>query len=181
MSETPPGREGLLEPGERILWQGRPATRMGARGRHLEDSFPGAVLLGFAFFGGRGADRIAQGDQRLQARVLLFAGVRGALGLCMALGHHEWSVFRGGRTWCIPTGRRANIATNIAGRRSLTSWPIGPDIVIDLLEGADNAVWVAEGHLRVKDGTRRNPAGFAPIEDPRKVCEMMQGIRKGAA
>jgi hypothetical protein len=67
------------------------------------------------------------------------------------------------------TDRRAFIATDIAGKRDLRSYPITKDTVIDLVDGVPGSVYFTTG-----GGFR---VGFELVEDARSVYARIRDIQ----
>lgn len=171
---VPAGWEGILDPGERILWQGRPDQRLVFGGADLVNGIFGLFFAGFALVWMLIA--AAGGGFFWTFGLLHFA-----VGLGIALGPSLWSMHRRRRTWYTLTDRRAFIATDTRFTgRTLRSWPIRPDTALTLAEGQPPSLWFAEELRRGKRGTFRVPVGFERIPDAPAVMALMRGIQRQA-
>lgn len=79
----PPGWEGILEPGERILWQGQPDSGIRLDGFDLRRALPGLAMAAFALFWMWGAAQ-ANPFLTLFGLIFLFLGLRQALAPLLA-------------------------------------------------------------------------------------------------
>ncbi|MGP6087236.1 aspartate carbamoyltransferase catalytic subunit [Antarctobacter jejuensis] len=171
----PPGWEGLLDPGERILWQGRPgaAVRIGT-GDIILMVF-GIFFAGFALFWMVTAS---------QAGGIFW--LFGLIHFCVGLGIILWPVL--GRpylrrhTWYTLTDRRAFIATDVPLRgRQLKSFPIDADNSLTFEDRQPGSVIFASELRRSKNGSHETRIGFRDIEDARRVYGLMRRIQRGAS
>ncbi len=187
---VPPGWEGLLEPGERILWQGRPDSRLVWADLLQVQTLFGLVFTGFALFWIASAARMGRGfggGGPVDGVFPLFGLPFVAVGLYMVVGRIFWDAFvRRGLNYTL-TDRTAFIAANLMGRRKLERYPVGPDMKLVLEEGTPGTVWFAEkvthrpggwtgsGSNRSYRGpsTTREPIGFRRIETPREVYRLL--------
>lgn len=174
---TPPaGWEGILHPGERILWQGRPSGKVSFAGLDPRRTLFGMVFFGFALFWTWTA--LTTDSAPIPIRVIapmigLFFVVQGAR---LSGADRIWQAFVRQRSWYTLTSQRALIATEVFGRRNLMSWPITPRTVIDFVEGSEQSVLFADTGGRFS-GRRR--IGFELIEDGREVLSLMRQVQRG--
>ena len=129
------GWEGILEPGEEILWQGRPdaAPRWG-------DLKPRRVLFGlfyagFALFWMAMAGGMVWGGPMGGGPFALFPlfGIPFLIvGLNVMGGHVIWDAFRRARTWYTVSDRRAFVATNLFGLKRLKGVRVNADTPMEL-------------------------------------------------
>lgn len=184
---VPPGWEGLLDEGERILWQGRPSGRVRFLPRHIPQLLFGLFFAGFALFwmtmaAAMGGPR--SGEPAVFQLFPLFGLPFLAVGLYMAGGHIFWAAHKRRHTNYTLTTRRGFIATEVMGRRTLESYPLESDPRLEE-SGAGDTVWFAQKRVatRTKHGTRSHdrPIGFELIEDGRKVYGLIRKARKGEA
>ncbi len=170
---TPTGWEGILDKGERILWQGRPDTGLHLSAPMLLQAGFGVIFAGFALFW------------------MVAAGTAGGLFWLAGLPHFligvgviaaaiAWPAFRRSRSWYTLTDRRAFIATDLPLKgRALHSWPIGPETAITFLPGRLSTIHFASRTKRGQNGTRIVPVGFEFIPDGPQVLELMRRIQTG--
>lgn len=189
VAPVPPGWEDLLEPGERILWQGRPDARV-EWGEVLSfQSMFGLVFTGFAVFWvamARSMDNHFE-DGGLTTIFPLFGLPFVAIGLHLVVGRLLLDAFRRRGTWYTLTDRTAFIAVTFRGRRRLERYPLARDMPLGLEDGTPGTVWFAEkvthnaggwtgtGSNRSYRGpsTTREQVGFRRIETPRRVYQLM--------
>jgi hypothetical protein len=159
---VPEGWEGILDPGEQILWQGRPAPRPAPPARSGRDRIMPFVIIAFAIFW------IAQAMQAggviwLFGLVFLYIGFREL----RRPPRQPKDPLSG--TFYTLTDRRAFIATDIAGKRDLRSYPITKDTVIELFDGAPGSVYfTTDSGFQV---------GFELVEDARSVYARIRDIQ----
>jgi hypothetical protein len=179
MTAAPPGWEGILDPGERILWQGRPDGRIAVTGEGIVQSVFGVFFLGFALFWTGAAFWMTAGSGTpLDFLFPLFGLPFIAVGSYLVFGHWLWSAYARRHSWYTLTDRRAIIATAYFGKKALQSWPIAPDTRLDLIEGPPDTIWFAEWTTRTKNGTQRHRRGFERIEDGRRVLNLMRQVQR---
>ncbi len=171
MSGTPSGWQGILERGERILWQGRPGRGMKLREGDLPESlfglgFTAVPVLWLVNAGGDGFGRLGT-----PGVFLLVAPLFLAIGLYKTVLKYPWRVFLRRNTFYTLTNRRGIIATDPLGMKELKSYPITPQIELEPGRRGDD-IWFA----REKLGSRRNSPvrkiGFEQIENGRKVIAL---------
>lgn len=185
---VPPGWEGLLEPGERILWQGHPDARVEWGEVVSFQSMFGIVFTAFAVFWISMA--VSMGghfEDGLSSIFPLFGVPFVAVGLYLVVGRLIHDAFRRRGTWYTLTDRTAFIAVTLRGQRKLERYPISRDMKLVLEDGMPGTVWFAEkvthnpggwsgtGSNRSYRGpsTTREPIGFRRIEAPRKVYRLL--------
>ena len=198
MSDTPgdtppPGWEGLLAQGERILWQGRPVPGVIWREIWHVQLFMGVFFCVFSALWTRGVywmgGRMPEG---MGGGLLTIFPVFGALffgvGLYMIAGRLFWDAFVRGRTWYTLTNQAAYVATDLFGKRrlvrhefdamqdpSLTDTQPG-DVIFgqERRHYTSRSRWGAEGEFsRRRTHTYYVPIGFRRIEDARAVYRVL--------
>ncbi len=190
-TEAPPGWEGILEPGERILWQGAPDPRPRLTPGNLITALFGLVFAGFAVFWMLAALGAGAG----------WGALFGLPHLAIGAGLAWWAVwgrvFRLRRSFYTLTDRRAFIATRwpLLGRR-LEIWPIEPGAPITYVppeDGRPGSVFFAtrtvvrshhdpdERGPWLRRSIERRPVGFEDIPDAEKVLGLIRRIQEGAA
>lgn len=179
-SSPPAGWDGILDPAEEIVWQGRPVG-----GIHLAAIEPMSIIMGI-FFTGFAVFWMVQaawitGHDGFPgiARFFPLFGIPFVLvGLRMLGGDALWQAFVRRHTWYTLTNRRAFIATNVPIRgRTLKSWDITPETEIEF-DGRDPGTLIFAYENRRSRGKSRKPAGFIRIPDARSVLARMHEIRK---
>lgn len=171
----PPGWAGILDTDERILWQGRPDAAVVLRPGTI-----GACLFGLFFAG------FALVWMILAAQAggvfWMFGLLHFAVGLGICLGAVAWGPFRRRHTWYTLTDRRAFIATDLPVLgRSLKSYPITPETVLETDGGDPPTIWFHEEMRRGRRGTYRHRIGFERVRDGADLYAMIRNVQKGAA
>jgi hypothetical protein len=159
---VPEGWEGILDPGEQILWQGRPAPRPAPAARSGRDRIMPFAVIAFSLFWMLQAMQ-AGGVLWLFGLVFLYIGVREL----RRPPRRTQGVLSG--TFYTLTDRRAFIATDIGGKRDLKGYPIGKDTVVDLVDGAPGSVY-----FETASGVR---VGFELVEDAASVYARIREIQ----
>jgi hypothetical protein len=173
---VPEGWEGILSPGERILWQGRPEGRFTLRGHSF-------ILIGVgAIFSAVALLFISVGLSLGDLVFTLFPMVHLTVGLGLMVGPPFWRTYVWRNTWYTLTDRRAIIATDIWPKgRDLSLYDVGPDSPLLLVERPWPGVHFAMRHSRGKHGVRVVPFGFERLADAKAVFDMMTTIKQGKA
>ena len=178
-ADKPDGWEGILEPGETVLWQGQPRPGVSFAGLDLRRTLFGILFLGFSLFWVV-ASASATDDAPLPVQILfpaagllfVFQGAR------LAGGDRLWQAWVRRHTWYTLTNRRALIATEVFGRRGLEAWPITGRNALDLVEGSPGSIFFADTGRPFGRGRR---IGFEGIDDAREVLALMRRVQRGAA
>ena len=174
-AQTSPGWEELLDPGERILWQGRPDGAVVLRPRNMAAFLFGLAFAGFALFW---MVMAAQAGGMFWA----FGLIHFSIGLALSFGALFWGAFRRRRSWYTLTDRRAFIATDMPLKgKQLQSYPITDDTALRYDEGELDSVWFAHDYRSNKNGSTRVDIGFERISEGEKVYRLMRDIQRGAA
>ncbi|MGR3660019.1 MAG: hypothetical protein ACU0CA_02375 [Paracoccaceae bacterium] len=110
----------------------------------------------------------------------MFGLIHFAVGIAVAFGTPFWSRFKRQRTWYTLTNRRALIAIDmpITGR-SLKSYPITENTVLDLQQTTPPSLYLDHEYRRTKNGSRRVPVGFEGIDDASEVMAYLHNIQRG--
>lgn len=185
---VPAGWEGILEPGERILWQGRPDTRVEWGDVISFQSMFGLVFAGFAVFWITMARNIGSHfDDGISSVFPLFGLPFVAVGLHMVVGRLIFDAVRRRGTWYTLSDRTAFIAVSSRGLRRLERYPLEPDMPLVLDDGNPGTVWFAEKVTHNPGGwsgsgsnqryrgpsTTREQIGFRRIDGARGVYRLM--------
>ncbi|MGP1355962.1 hypothetical protein [Roseicyclus sp.] len=173
---TGSGWDGILAPGEEILWQGRPDSAV-VWSDALTD-----MLLGGAFFTlfacawiGFAVTIMVAGDFRLPFMLFPLAGLPFlGVGLYMLGGHVVYDAYLRSVTWYTLTDRTAYVATAPFGWRRLHRHAIRDMAFLELEEGAPGRVLFAKRSARGRKIRRR---GFRRIADARHVYGRMRDLR----
>lgn len=171
----PAGWDGLLDPGERILWQGRPGTGIRIGIGDVVLMVFGTFFAGFALFW-----------------MVMAAGAGGifwlfgSLHFMVGLGIITWPLlgrpFLRRNTWYTLTDKRGFIATKVPLRgRQLKSYPITAENRLTFEDNTPGSVIFASEWRRGKKGSYETSIGFHDIDDARKVYALMRKIQRGEA
>jgi hypothetical protein len=184
------GWDGILEPGETILWQGQPVS-----GLVWRDMIGGRLPIGIIFTAfstfwiGLAIWMAASIDGPILLRLLFpMAGLPFlGIGLYMLVGHLYWDALVRAGTWYTLTDRRAFIATDILGRRKLDSYPIDEMTGLSLIDGIPgDVIFATVTHSRPRRvaapnrsrnrlaTSTRNQQGFRHIAEARRVWRMIR-------
>lgn len=168
------GWEGILQPGETILWQGQPDATPRLERKDLPKSVFGLLFAGFALFWILSA---------LQAggAIWMFGLIHLGVGLWLATWPFLGKSFVSRRTWYTLTDRRAIIASDLPWRRrALDSYPITADTPFEFQDTEPGTIWFGERYPAAIRARRkgRTRAGFERIGDARGVYRQMLDIQR---
>lgn len=170
-----PGWEGILDDGEDILWQGRPDTRIVFNPANVITFLFGLAFAAFALFW---MIMAASAGGFFWA----FGLIHFSVGFGISFGAIFWDAFKRARTWYTLTGPRAFIATELPVLgKSLKSYPIDADTMLDFREGHPSSIFFAAEQRRGKNSTYTVNIGFQRIADGRAVYQIFRDIQKAAA
>lgn len=170
---VPDGWAGILDPGERILWQGRPDQRL-----HIELAKLPLVLFGivFAGFAAVWMGLVAQAG----GGFWMFGLIHFSVGLGIAASAIGWSTVKRRGTWYTLTDRRAFIATRLPLRgKRLDSYTITPDTPLSLHDGTPGSVMFGREERRGNKGRVYTvDIGFERIDDATRALEILREIQR---
>ncbi|WP_193140625.1 MULTISPECIES: aspartate carbamoyltransferase catalytic subunit [unclassified Meridianimarinicoccus] len=174
------GWDDILEPGEELLWQGQPDPRPDWRAQTLRETLFGLAVTVFSLFWMAKALGIGA-DASFMGLVFPLMGLPFlVMGLSRAGGKIALGVWRRRHTWYSLTNRRAFIATNLLGRRTLDAYPIGPVTPLDHEEGPPDHIWFATDFVKTAQGSKRRRIGFTHLPDSRAVYDRMRRLQREA-
>lgn len=164
--------QGILDQDEHILWQGRPDPTLVFTFANIGALVFGLIFAGFALFWMIMA-------ASAPGFFWMFGLIHFSVGIGMACGSVLWGPWRRRHTWYTLTTKRAFIATDIPlkGRR-LKSYPITPQMPLDLRKGTFSTLNFAHEMKRTKNGSRKVPVGFERIPDGAEVLVLMRDVQK---
>ena len=186
-SEIPAGWEGILEDGETILWQGRPAP-----GLSLSEIFRGGTLMslfvaGFGVFWTIMAATMMAESRSAPGAFRIFFPLFGVIFVIAALsggiGPAIRRALRRSGTYYTLSDRAAYIAVASGGKRSLDRYPLDQMNAPSLEEGTLGGVFFSPEESIVRTGrsgghrTVRSRVGFERIDDPRHVFGLLRDAR----
>jgi hypothetical protein len=171
-----PGWEGILDDGEKILWQGRPDGGFYFKPGNIATFVFGLFFAGFALFWMVMAASAGGG-------FWMFGLIHFAVGIGLSFGAIFWGTLRRNRTWYTLSDRRAFIATDLPFKgKELRSYPIERDTVLDYRQGRFSTIFFTDEVRRGNKGRRYTvPIGFERISEGEKVYRLMRDVQKGAA
>lgn len=158
----PPGWEDILDPGEEILWQGRPEARFNWAGLIHFRTLMGVTCIIFALFWMSAVSGVNGGPPfPVNLLFILFGLPVLLMGLSMCFGASlgQWLRLRG--SFYTLTNRNAFIATEILGRRRLERFPLNSGLFPALEEGLPGSVWFTARAWNQASLARGSLLGFA--------------------
>jgi hypothetical protein len=165
---------GILDPNEKIIWQGRPDGGFAIKVSNMLTALFGLVFAGFALFWMISA---SQGD----GNFWMFGLLHFSVGFGLLLHALFWPTYKRRNSWYTLTDQRAFIAVNIPLRgKSLKSYPITADTSLELTDTALSSVNFAEEIKRGKNKSYTVPIGFERLTDGRDVYRLMRKIQAKA-
>lgn len=182
------GWDGILEPGETILWQGQPQPGIIWRDALSPLGLFGVVFTGFSLFWiTAAASMLAEGPGFPFTLFPLFGLPFLLVGLFMMGGHVVLDAYVRATTWYTLTDRTAYVARAILGKRTLESYPIAAMDRLELTDGMPGDVIFgvarqAHPERVARQGRARNKlvtgtvtqTGFRKITEARKVWRMIR-------
>jgi len=166
---------GLLDKDETILWQGRPDGGFAFKPSMIFTTVFGLFFSGFALFWMIMAST-GGGYFWTFGLIHFFAG------FAVILGPLFGGMWMRRHTWYTLTDRRAFIATDLPIKgRSLKSYPIIADTVIDYQDNALPSVFFASKTVPTKNGSKEVPIGFERIVDGPSVLKHIRKIQQDTA
>ncbi|MDQ2093832.1 aspartate carbamoyltransferase catalytic subunit [Rhodalgimonas zhirmunskyi] len=180
---APPGWEGILDPGERILWQGKPVRGIDGDDFNPMRSAMGVLMTGFAIFWLTKLNTMP--DMKDGAPIKAFMSLFGlffvAMGINTAGGYMIGNALKRARTHYTLTDRRAFIASStLWGKKSLKSYAIGPKTPLEY-DGAEPGTILFARETRQSSKGRHYTvtAGFRRIADSRAVYRKIRDVQTG--
>lgn len=162
---------GLLDPDEKIIWQGAPTGRF-----RLEFDSLFGVLFMIVWAAIPTAMVIASPAALLLGVPALFLGIA----LWFFVGQHFWAMALRRRTFYSLSSKRAFIAKRMFTNRKLESYPITPETVLELDDRQGGSIWFAKGQERkMFSNNTEQKIGFDQLADPRQVYALMRQVQQG--
>lgn len=181
METVPAGWQGILDPGERILWQGRPEARVDFSRETLRQA---AFGLPFLVFGISWMTLTWPAVREAPLPGLLFPLIGLGItvsGLWQLIGAFLWDAYVRRQSWYTLTDRRAFIATDVLGRKTLRDWPVDAETLLDYDGGMPGTIWFAEDGPQARGMRRRRRVGFEMLPDARQVHALMRKVQRRQA
>lgn len=180
------GWDGILEPGESIIWQGQPLGGIVWANALSPIAFMGAFFTAFSLFWIVAAATMTSGQPFPFNLFALFGLPFLAAGLFMLGGHVVLDAYLRSSMWYTLTDRTAFIATNAFGRKSLETYPLAEMPFLELDDGKPGSIFFSN---RVSASTSKSPraqgsvtprVGFRHLADARSLYGQMRGLRRDA-
>lgn len=177
----------VMEPGERLLWQGRPCGRLRIRWRDLPLIVVGAgIIVLAAMLASQAAAGLRAGEE-MAARMLALAITVAGFGLWCVFGPPIMDMLRRRSTSYALTDCRALVETDFMGK-GIAAWPITAESPLWLGPGSPPTAYFGllrprpqlSDRLRGKLATRARAAGFEHVPEAERVLALMRDIQKGA-
>ena len=168
-----PGWEGILDPGEKIVWQGRPDPGFDIPGREIPTALFALFFAGFALFW---MTKAAQHG----GAFWMFGLVHFSVGLGIFWKSVFGNTMRRRHAWYTLTNRRAFIATDLPFKgRELKSYPITPESPITVKAGRLATIQFARERRRGSKGRSYTiPIGFERIAEGDKVLAFLRRAQR---
>ena len=103
------------------------------------------------------------------------------VGATAAFGPHLGDVYQRRHTWYTLTNRRAIIARNMFGRRSLDSFPITPETRLEAELENESNIFFAQDVTGDDGDTLTKKIGFEMIDNGPSVHEIIRRVQRGEA
>ncbi|GHF37568.1 hypothetical protein [Seohaeicola zhoushanensis] len=175
-----PEWQGILQPGERILWQGAPRSDDPSL---KTDPYRSLLAIGvIAFATVMMAYRIPEAPTT-KALLALF-GLW--LTACILIGYPAFGrtmflAYKTRHSFYTLTTLRAFIGWTLFGHRRLEQWPIIRETKVELVPGNPGHVHFAERLHHNKHSTDVEKVGFRNIADPEAVHALILKVQEGTA
>jgi hypothetical protein len=176
MKDQAAGWDGILDEGERILWQGRPVAGLSFHNTDVMGALMGVFFMVFSLFWISTAAQIGNGfgNSGFGGAFPKFFPLFGlpffAIGFYNAIGHVFWQAYLRSKTHYTLTSKRAFIALDHpTNGKTLKNFPIDANTDVILKIGQPDSVWFAGKRI-----------GFARIDDGRAVLKLMHQTQKEA-
>ncbi|MFN3207829.1 MAG: aspartate carbamoyltransferase catalytic subunit [Roseovarius sp.] len=163
--------DGILDPGERVLWQGRPDARVTVGIAAVGSMVFGLIFAGFALVWMILASQAG-------GFFWMFGLIHFSVGLGLAFGGILWEPWKRRHTWYTLTDRRAFIAQDLPLRgRTLKSYPITDQTRLEL-QGDPGSVMFDHEMRRRKNGHYRVDIGFERIAEADEVMRLIRQVQE---
>ena len=168
------GWDSYLNPGEKVLWQGQPSSKLRLQFKHPMHHVVGLIFVVFSVFW---MTQAAAAGGLFWMFGLIFL----VIGLFNAGGVFFWRAYAAKVTWYSLTNQRALIATDfpLIGRQ-LRSWPINAQSPLSFKQGAAvSDLYFASQRVRTKNGSYMRPIGFEGLTEGAQLYQTMLKIQRG--
>ena len=167
---------GILDAGEKIVWQGRPSGGLRASRNNLLMSAFG-LFFAFPSLMGLAINKGEAGSNFNSLMTLPFI----AIGAYLTIGQYFYAAYLRRHTWYTVTNKRAIVATNAFGKK-LRSWPITKATILDFMPGEEATIFFATEIRRDGDGGwQEHRVGFEYIRDGQVAYQLIRKIQSEMA
>ena len=167
--------EGLLDPDERVIWQGAPDATLRLAWTSIGQPIVGVIFPIIAFSG------FNLGETPGFANLIIPA-IFSAVGLYELILIHPWKAYVRKNTFYTLTNKRAFIGMSLPFKgRTLESYPLSRDTQVTLRDGVRASIHFAERMKRTRRSEKAIPIGFEDLSDGRRVYSMVRSVQDGAA
>ncbi|QFT97358.1 hypothetical protein FIU85_08600 [Roseovarius sp. THAF8] len=164
--------DGILNPGEKVLWQGRPDPGVTIAPASIVTLIFGLFFAGFALLWMILAATAG-------GAFWMFGLIHFSVGLGIAFGGIFWEPWKRRHTWYTLTDSRAFIARDLPFLgRSLKSYPITGQTRLELRDGTPGSVMFDHEMRRHKNGHYRVDIGFERIAEAGEVMRLMRQVQE---
>lgn len=165
--------EDILDPGERVVWQGAPDTRVVIKYGSVSTLIFGLIFAGFALVWMVMTSQA--GGTSWMIGLIHFSGGLGVIFYAV-----YWDALKRRYTWYTLTNKRAFIATNVPflGRR-LESYPITEATAISLDTKTPGSIMFSYEMRQGRNGDYRVDIGFERVENAKDVYRRMRQVQEG--
>ena len=184
--EIPAGWEGILEPGEPILWQGKPVGGIPFSEFFRASTAMSLFVAGFGIFWTIMAVTMMAESRTAPGAFRIFFPLFGVVFVCTALWGAFGSVVKKMRqrrgTYYTLSDRAAYVAIASMGERTIQRFPIDEMGQIILNAAEPGGVRFGDRDRQIDTGGRRTshrmqiPAEFERIAEPRKVYGLLRTL-----
>lgn len=167
--------EALLEPGERLLWHGRPDTNRLVRRQYGWCFFAGAFFALSLIW--------SYASWQRGTVISLFVGLIFAVGGFAVVVGKAWDILYARTTRYFVTNRRAAVAMGPRGRitESYAADQIGAVEVRQVNDGLSDVLFNREPRLRGYRGVSTDGTGFYGLSDPSRARVALETLALSAA
>ncbi len=175
---------GILTPGEDILWQGQPHSTIDWSGLVNPMTLMGVFFTGFSLFWiAMAASMTAGSGAPFPFSVFPLFGLPFlGIGLWMLGGRLVLDAWLRGHTWYTLTSQTAFIARNAFGKKTLDSWPLADMDRIVWEDGNPGSVIFhmkgGTGPRLGRNGTPIRFLGFHQIDESQRIYGLMRAARR---
>ncbi|OSP55672.1 hypothetical protein [Pseudoruegeria sp. SK021] len=175
------GWDGILNPGERVLWQGQPDGSIDLHMLRVGKVLPGLAATAFVICFSYLATRSALDDGPIGLIFALFGMFFVVITLHSAGGYVLTDAYRRRHTWYTLTNQRAFIAVQTPRGKSLDAYPITSATVIEFDGTEPGNLWFATDFKKTRRSSARIKIGFERLHDSHHVNDLIRQVQREQA